>query len=282
MRRLLPALLLAVPLALTMSTGLWAQGLYLHVIPTSDAQGVPEVGAASWPLVVTVSRLQDALDQLPVVLDARPVGEPESDGSGRFRIDLKRGLVMSDELRSSDRKASFVIDFHEPSVVSLVDELLDSWSGEALADRPETEALARFVDAAIDEKSMARGWSLASRVAEEGIGDCTEHAVLLTALARYFGYPARVVIGLAVVVTPPADEPKTESRFGVYGHAWTEIYDAGRWRSVDATDLEESVEGAEARHLPLMTLDNEGPGYGMNVMRIQALLPQSVESALEP
>jgi hypothetical protein len=54
------------------------------------------------------------------------------------------------------------------------------------------------------------------------VGDCNEHATLLTALLRAAGIPARLSIGLAY------------SRDRFYYHAWTEAY-LGEWISMDAT-----------------------------------------------
>ena len=51
-------------------------------------------------------------------------------------------------------------------------------------------------------------------------GDCNEHAVLMTALSRAVGLPARVVVGVVF------------SRDGFYYHAWTEVW-VGCWTSLD-------------------------------------------------
>jgi transglutaminase-like putative cysteine protease len=52
-------------------------------------------------------------------------------------------------------------------------------------------------------------------------GDCNEHAVLVAALVRAAGVPARVVAGLAY------------ANDGFYYHAWNEVW-LDRWVSVDA------------------------------------------------
>jgi len=54
------------------------------------------------------------------------------------------------------------------------------------------------------------------------VGDCNEHATLLTAFLRAMGIPARLCIGLVY----------THERF--YYHAWNEAY-LGEWVSMDAT-----------------------------------------------
>ena len=80
-------------------------------------------------------------------------------------------------------------------------------------------------------------------------GDCNEHAVLLTSLARAAGIPARVVAGAVYVGD------------GFYYHAWTELW-LGRWVSADgvfdqipadATHVK-LVEGGPERHMALGAL----------------------------
>lgn len=66
-------------------------------------------------------------------------------------------------------------------------------------------------------------------------GDCTEHAILLAALAQAVGLPARVAAGLVY-------------DSGAYHyHAWNELY-VGRWVEMDATWGQETV---DAGHLQL-------------------------------
>jgi len=62
----------------------------------------------------------------------------------------------------------------------------------------------------------------ALEVLETRVGDCNEHATLLTALLRASGIPARLSVGLVY------------NRGNFYYHAWTEAY-LGRWISMDAT-----------------------------------------------
>ena len=67
--------------------------------------------------------------------------------------------------------------------------------------------------------------STAAEVAEFREGDCTEHAVLLAALARARGIPARVAIGLVY-------QAPTQS-FAY--HMWNELWIGDRWLPLDAT-----------------------------------------------
>jgi transglutaminase superfamily protein len=86
----------------------------------------------------------------------------------------------------------------------------------------------------------------AREVLESLRGDCNEHAVLLVALARAAGIPARVVGGAMYV------------EGGFYYHAWAELW-LGRWVSADSvfrqmpTDAThvKLVEGGPEQHLAL-------------------------------
>jgi transglutaminase-like putative cysteine protease len=81
-------------------------------------------------------------------------------------------------------------------------------------------------------------------------GDCNEHAVLLTALARAAGIPARMVAGAVF----------QDGAF-LY-HAWSELWLGGRWISADAVFAQmpvdathvKLVEGGPERHLGLATV----------------------------
>jgi len=81
---------------------------------------------------------------------------------------------------------------------------------------------------AIVDKKPSMGIPSAAEVLRTRVGDCNEHAVLLTALARASGIPARVVVGLVHLLG------------AFYYHAWTEVFVAGPggrgfWMGVDPT-----------------------------------------------
>lgn len=81
----------------------------------------------------------------------------------------------------------------------------------------------------------------AREVLKTMVGDCNEHAVLLTALLRAAGIPAKVCAGLVYA----------NGKF--YYHAWTEGY-LGRWISMDATLNQMPV---DATHIKLVEGDLE-------------------------
>jgi len=151
---------------------------------------------------------------------------------------------------SHHQAASFLIDYNEPSVQALVVQI-DAQYGV----RPIPAELEQFVYEYIENKNGAHGFDVASMVAKTRAGDCTEHAVLLTALLRMYGYPARTVTGLYVALEEPV--------LG-YGHAWTEYYGDKGWTGLDGTRISDMV---GARHVPLGVVDDETIGYTLGLLR---------------
>ncbi len=102
---------------------------------------------------------------------------------------------------------------------------------EVVGDTPGTYAasvkLARFVYQRL-EKAFGVSRDRASEVLTLGKGDCTEHALLFTALARAAGIPSRQVQGLVY------------ARYGdgvpaLYWHAWVEVKSGEEWIALDPT-----------------------------------------------
>lgn len=77
----------------------------------------------------------------------------------------------------------------------------------------------------LKKKNFSTLLASAAEVAKDLSGDCTEHAVLLAAMARAKGIPSRVAVGLVYV--------DKLSSFG--GHMWTEVNINGVWYPLDAT-----------------------------------------------
>lgn len=147
--------------------------------------------------------------------------------------------------------ATFVVDFDQPAVAALAAALRERYG-----DAPAADQIVAFVRDSIDSTS-ARGFDIASQVAAHRAGDCTEHAVLFTALARSVGMPARIVSGILIA--------RIGDELAALGHAWAETHDGSRWRPIDPTD----VRGAEPLvYVPDGILENEGPGYAFGLARI--------------
>lgn len=89
------------------------------------------------------------------------------------------------------------------------------------------------------EKAPVLSVPSALDVLEKRRGDCNEHTVLYTALARAAGIPTRIAIGIVW----------SDEYDAFYYHAWPEIY-VGRWVWIDPT-LGQPI--ADATHIKLLT-----------------------------
>lgn len=120
-----------------------------------------------------------------------------------------------------DRAPNELIQSDDPVVIQLAEEA----AGDESDPTQTALALERFVHQRIDEKNFSQAFATAAEVARSLEGDCTEHAVLLAALARARGIPARVAVGLVYIDAAHA--------FGY--HMWNELFLDGRWIPLDAT-----------------------------------------------
>jgi hypothetical protein len=90
------------------------------------------------------------------------------------------------------------------------------------------------------------GYATAVEALEHRSGDCTEFAVLLAALARAEGIPARIAIGLAY-----AD--RFSGKKEVFSpHSWVQVWDGKRWASYDA-----ALDGFDATHIAIAIGDGD-------------------------
>ncbi len=111
-----------------------------------------------------------------------------------------------------------MVQCDDPGIVAAAEQAIagetDAWTA---AQKLET-----WVYEHIDEKNMDVALASAAEVFAERTGDCSEHAVLLAAMCRAVGIPARVSMGF-------------EYFGGIFGgHAWTEVW-VGDWCALDAT-----------------------------------------------
>ncbi len=99
-------------------------------------------------------------------------------------------------------------------------------------------ALNNWVSRNLRRKNFAVAFASASSVARSLSGDCTEHSVLLAALCRAVGIPAKTIVGVVYV----------DSLGGFGFHMWNEVYVNRRWVAVDATFRQAEV---DATHIKL-------------------------------
>ena len=115
------------------------------------------------------------------------------------------------------------------SLIQSDDERVRRLAGSVAPDEADSARLAaaleRFVGGYIQNKDFSRALASAAEVARTRQGDCTEHAVLLAAMCRARGLPARVAIGLVY----------SEREGGFAYHMWDEVWIDNRWVPLDAT-----------------------------------------------
>lgn len=135
------------------------------------------------------------------------------------------------------------------SLIQSDDPLIREMASAAAGDDADPWSVAcrleRFVKSTVQLKNYSTAMATAAEVARSREGDCTEHAMLLAALCRARGIPARVALGL--VYYPPAQ--------GFAYHMWTEVWIEDRWIGLDAT-LGDGGIGAD--HLKLIVSALQG------------------------
>ncbi|HEX4149498.1 MAG TPA: transglutaminase domain-containing protein, partial [Pirellulales bacterium] len=167
-----------------------------RVFPTGPGQSLRPLGPHSAELTVRAIRPGNAAAAGPAA--------PSSDAEPTDAERRPNSLIQSDDSRVQELAREAVGDATDP------------WQ---VATRLEA-----YVHRAVKNKNFSQALGSAAEVARSGEGDCTEHAVLLAAMARARGIPARVALGL--VYTEPA---------AMAFHMWTEMYIGGRWVPLDAT-----------------------------------------------
>lgn len=121
--------------------------------------------------------------------------------------------------------ATPLIDCDDPVITDMAARLIGAI--EHTGDR--AEALRLGVHRHLRAGGLASAFASASEAARGGAGDCSEHAVLLAALLRARGVPARVAMGLVYA------ESFAGQRHIFAWHMWTQAWVDERWIDLDAT-----------------------------------------------
>jgi len=174
----------------------------------------------------------DKLRHLTLLISGIPATGLQLEGGrqhyrdGRLRIEkeslegLPQRLSPADlgQLEKIFLQPEPLIQADHPKIKKLVDTILPS-----PANIPPLEKVRLLIDWVGNniEKRPVVAVPDAVSTLENRMGDCNEHAMLLAALARAAGIPARVEAGLVYL----------KGRF--YYHAWNLVY-LGRWVSADA------------------------------------------------
>jgi hypothetical protein len=126
-----------------------------------------------------------------------------------------------------------------------VAELARQAAGGATDPWEQARRVSKWVAQNLRNKNFEIGFAPASEVARDLAGDCTEHGVLVAAMCRALGIPARVAVGLVYV----------DSLGGFGFHLWNEVYVNKRWVAVDATFDQDEV---DAVHIKLSDASLDG------------------------
>lgn len=199
--------------------------------------------------------------------------EIPSAGAQRFeRVDAASGLVRADADTGSKAtpaeaadprfaRASVVADSDDPEVRALAARALE---GVPAVPAARADALRAAVFRHLSRKNLASGFATASECVRSRAGDCTEHAVLLCALLRTQGIPARVASGLLYV----AESGAVRNSYG--WHMWTQALIDGSWVDLDAV-----LPGArrfDASHILTGTSPADGGTLDTDLARIVDLM----------
>lgn len=127
--------------------------------------------------------------------------------------------TVSDAVQDGDVKPNALIQSGDPKIRQMANLVAEGESDPLII----AAALEQLVHEKMERKDYTRAFDSAADVARKLQGDCTEHSVLLAALCRARGIPARVVSGLVAF------------RDGFAYHMWTEVWTGAAWLPLDAT-----------------------------------------------
>ncbi|SEW02185.1 transglutaminase-like domain-containing protein [Luteibacter sp. 329MFSha] len=147
-------------------------------------------------------------------------------GDGVYLVDVGFGSRHSDEpgpLPEDTAPNPWVQSDAEPVIA-----LAKLAAGDATSDLQRMRRMRTFLSEYITAKGLDVGYASALETATTRRGDCTEHAVLLTAMARALGIPARVVTGIVY-----AERMGGANRVFI-PHAWAQAWIDNRWISFDS------------------------------------------------
>ncbi|MDN5924860.1 MAG: transglutaminase-like domain-containing protein, partial [Xanthomonadales bacterium] len=171
---------------------------------------------------------------------------------------------------ASDTAANAWLQSDAPGIRALAKRAV----GTATSDSQRMQHLQRFVSHYIRHKNLSVGYASALEVLHSREGDCTEHAVLLGALARALNIPTRIVGGLVYM---PHFAGKQAA---LVPHAWVQSWVDGHWRSYDA-----ALGGFDSGHVAL-AFGNGAPWQffaGMRTLgRLQVVSVTPSQTARDP
>lgn len=192
-----------------------------------------------------------------VTVDGQSVPLPDvgaqrqQDGVVIVDLDRAQELPRGGEEAGRYLQASTYFDFTAPEIRQLHQRARGERGKEASAAE-RAEGLRRLVNRHLEEKNLDSILATAGEAASSRSGDCTEHAVLLTALLRADGIPSRAVTGVLYV------ESFAGKRHLFAYHMWSQALVDGRWLDLDATLPDATPFDATHITFDVPELDDEG------------------------
>lgn len=161
------------------------------------------------------------------------------------RLKLQKGYRYS-------AKTSPVIDEAHPRAKKLANILISGINSK----REKIKTLLTYVNQQLTYQTLPASFEV-DDILDNKIGDCTEHALLLSEMLNGIGIPARQVSGLVYL----GDQ---KQRFG--GHVWVEVYVDGYWQAIDPSWNLLSV---TATHIPLVIGADKTPEILQNASEFE-------------
>ena len=203
-----------------------------RIIPTGKKL---KLGASQF--VANVQLSKGSLSEA-IITSSHQKLEVNSERSGTLSIEIPEvedencvDLPVKDSELQAFLSATAFVEVSHPDIRAKAMEILD---GEVNSWRA-SKKLCKWVYKSITEKKLTGGFNSSLKTLESRSGDCTEHTVLLIAMARSVGIPARICSGLVF------------SKDAFYYHFWPEVY-VGTWVQMDPS-LGQII--ADANHVQL-------------------------------
>lgn len=173
--------------------------------------------------------------------EGREVTIPETDAQkvevgfdGTITVTIQRLAMQAGQAVPFEGSNAGAVEATRPArFVQSDDELIVEAARKAVGNTRDAvkvvRKLAAWVNKRVSSKNLSVGYASASEVIRSREGDCTEHSVLLAAMCRAVGVPARTAYGMLYV-------RRLGTRKDVFGgHQWTQVYVSGKWIDIDAT-----------------------------------------------
>ncbi|WP_266182956.1 transglutaminase-like domain-containing protein [Dyella humicola] len=188
-------------------------------------------------------------------------------GHGEWRVDIgPAGSHGEAPPRPEDSRPNAWLQSDSPTIRRLAAQVV----GDASDSMEKMQRLRRFVSAYITPHGLDVGYASALEVVSHPQGDCTEYAVLLAALARAEGIPARVVTGMVY-------RDRYGGRSHVFvPHAWVQAWVDGHWQSFDA-----ALRHFDSSHIAMDTGDGD-PWHFFNITNLFSRLQIEDISPVKP